>query len=118
MPSLFSRHSVALQTLFSELKRQASEQPAVLIGSPGSVDVRSVKDHRYYYRQYYDARGKKSAAYLGPVGHPEGEKRAEAVREQITAAVAFAREARLLTQQGYVRADPRTCAISGALANH
>ena len=33
MPSLFSRHPVALQTLFSELKRQASEQHEVLIGS-------------------------------------------------------------------------------------
>jgi hypothetical protein len=117
MPALFSRHPLVLQTAFSELKRQASEQPFVLVGTPGSVSVRQVNGGRFYYRQFYDARGKKAADYLGPVGRPQAEERAEAVREQITVANALTKEGRLLAQHGYVRTDSRTSAIVAALAN-
>jgi hypothetical protein len=115
--SLFSRHSIVLQTSFSEVKRQASEQPFLLVGTPGSVSVREVKGSSFYYRQFYDAEGKKSAGYLGPLGNPETESRASAVRGQIALSNALIRDTRLLTQQGYVRVDARTCAVLAALAN-
>jgi hypothetical protein len=117
MSSLFSHHPLVLQTAFSELKRQAAEQPFVLVGTPGSVGTRDVKGSRFYYRQFYDAQGKKAAEYLGPVGRADAEDRVRAVREQIAIANALTKEGRLLSQHGYVRTDPRTSAIVAALAN-
>ncbi len=115
--TLYSRHALVLQTSFSEVKRQAVEQPFLLVGTPGSVGVREVKGSQFYYRQFYDAQGRKAATYLGPVSAPEAEARAEALRTQIAVANALARDTRLLAQQGYVRVDVRTSAILAALAN-
>jgi hypothetical protein len=117
MAALFSRQPLALQTTFSELKRGALEQPFVLLGSPGSVGEREVNGSRFYYRQYYDAVGKKAADYIGPVGDAAAEARAEAVRERIATGNTNAAEIRLLAQSGYVRADARTTAILAAMAN-
>ena len=118
MGALFSRHSLALQTSFAEIKRQAVEQASVLVGSPGSVGVREVKGRKFYYRQFYDARGRKAADYLGPVEDPKAQVRAQSLREAIAATTALTGEVRILAQQGYVRVDPRTSAILGAFANH
>jgi hypothetical protein len=115
--SLFTRHPLVLQTAFSELKRRAQEQPFLLTGTPGSVSVREVSDRSFYYRQFYDAQGKKGAEYIGAVGAPQAEERAEAIREAIALTQTLVKEGRLLAQTGYVRADPRTGAILGALAN-
>jgi hypothetical protein len=117
MASLFSRHPLALQTTFAELKRSALEQTLVLLGSPGSVGEREVNGGRFHYRQYYDAQGKKSADYLGPVGDREGDARAAAVRARIAETAAIIPEIRLLAQSGYVRVDSRTIAVLGAMAN-
>jgi hypothetical protein len=116
--ALFTRHPQVLQSSFSELKRMAQEQPLVLTGTPGSVGVREVKGRRFYYRQFYDAQGKKGAEYIGPVGAPEAEEKAEAVRGAISLAHSLVKEGRLLGQAGYVRADRRAVAVLGALANH
>lgn len=115
--SLFTRHPIALQTAYSDLKRQALEQPRVLLGTPGSLGVRQVKGRSFQYRQYYDAQGRKAAEYLGPVDSPETERRVLATRDAIDVANALVRDARLLAQQGYVRADRRTIAILAAIAN-
>ncbi len=115
--SLFTRHPLVLQTAFSELKRRAQEQPFLLAGTPGSVSIREVSGRSFYYRQFYDAQGKKGADYLGGVGAPEAAERAEAVRQAVALTQALVKEGRLLAQTGYVRADPRTGAILGALAN-
>jgi hypothetical protein len=116
--ALFSRHSLLLQTAFSELKRRAEEQPFVLVGSPGSVSERDVNGRRFYYRQFYDALGKKRAEYIGPIGHPAAEDRARATRDEIELTNALVREARDLARRGYARLDSRTGAILAALANH
>jgi hypothetical protein len=115
---LFSRHSPALQISFAEIKRHASEQDALFVGTPGSVSVREVKGRSFYYRQFYDASGRKAADYIGPVGDAAAEVRAKALRQRIEATAEIARDVRLLAQQGYVRADPRTVAVLGAIANH
>jgi hypothetical protein len=117
MSSLFTRHAIFLQTAFSELKRQAHEQRDVLIGSPGSVGIRRVKDSEFYYRQYYDARGRKAAQYIGPVKDPAAEARARSIRERIDAVASFARDARALAQHGYVRVDGRVAAVVASFAN-
>lgn len=118
MPSLYSRHPMVLQTAFAELKRQAMDQPFLLVGTPGSVGVRDVNGRQFLYRQFYDAQGRKSAEYIGPVGEPNAEARADAVREQIEITKGLLKEVRILAQQGYVRTDLRAGAILAALANH
>jgi hypothetical protein len=115
---LFTRHSLAPQAAFSELKRMAQEQPFLLTGTPGSVDVREESGRSYYYRQFYDAEGSKAAEYIGPVGDAKAELRAQASRRAIELARALIKDARLLTQAGYVRTDKRPMAILASLANH
>jgi hypothetical protein len=115
---LFTRHSVLLQTAYSELKRRAGEQPLLLVGTPGSVGRRDVKGRPFLYRQFYDAQGKKAAEYIGPAGDEAAEERARIVREEIELTGALVKEARLLGQQGYVRVDSRTRSILASLAQH
>jgi hypothetical protein len=116
--ALSSRQLPAWQATYSELKRRAAEQPLVFVGSPGSVDVRTVNGCDFTYRQFYDATGKKTAEYVGPVGDPAAEAKAAELRERIVLANALAKETRALAQQGYVRADVRTVAVLAAVANH
>ena len=118
MPSLFTRHPMLLQTAFSELKRQASEQTAVLVGTPGSVGVRQVKGRPFYYRQFYDAEGKKAARYIGAAENADAERLAAAIRDQIALSTELSRDARLLAARGYVRVDSRTGAIVASFVNH
>lgn len=117
MAALFSRHPILLQTSFSEVKRQASEQPFVLVGTPGSLSVREVKGRKFTYRQFYDAQGSKAAEYVGPADDPKADERAQAIRAQIELANALSKEVRLLAHHGYVRADRRAVAVLAALAN-
>jgi hypothetical protein len=117
MANLFSRHSLLVQTTFSEVKRQAFEQPFVLIGSPGSVGEREVKGRRFLYRQFYDAQGKKAAEYIGSADDDDARARSEAIRAQIVTAKALVDDVRMLARQGYVRADSRASAVLGAIAN-
>lgn len=114
---LFTTHPLVLQTAYSELKRLAGEQEIMLVGTPGSVSERDVKGRRFFYRQFYDAAGTKSAEYIGPCDDVGAQARAAVIREQITLAGELANSARLLFGQGYARADDRVCAILAALAN-
>jgi hypothetical protein len=116
--ALFSRHSVGLQTIYSDLKRRASEQPFVLVGTPGSVGEREVRGKPFLYRQFYDALGKKKADYLGPADDADALERAKAIREAIEVTNGLLGDARLLAREGYVRVDSRTNAIVASLANH
>jgi len=118
MASLFTKQPLALQTTFAEIKRQALEQTLLLVGTPGSVVVRTNGGRRFYYRDYYEPSGKKAGDYLGPEKDPGGEARAAEVRERIALANGLVREAALLVQNGYVRVDARTNAILAALANN
>lgn len=118
MASLYSKQPMPLQTAFAELKRQASEQPFLLVGSPGSVVVRTTSGRRFLYRDYYGPDGKKAGDYIGPEGDAAAEARAAEIREQIALATALVGDAALLAQHGYVRVEPRTDAILAALANN
>ena len=116
--SLFSWQSVGLQTIYSDLKRRAAEQPFLLVGTPGSVGTREVSGRMFLYRQFYAPSGKKSADYIGPATDAAARSRADAIREEIGMTNGLLADARLLAREGYVRVDARTGAIVAALANH
>jgi hypothetical protein len=118
MAALYTPHPPALQVAFSDLSRQAEEQPFLLTGTPGSVGERTVSGRRFLYRQHYTAAGSKEAEYLGPAEAPDAIERASAIREQLTVANALLETARMLARGGYVRVDARTDAILVAFANH
>lgn len=118
MAALFGAHPLVLQTAYSDLKRRALEQRAVLIGTPGSVSVRRVRDQSFVYRQFYDAGGAKRAEYLGAATDPETETRARETRERIETANGLLATTRLLTRGGYLRGDTQSGAVVAALANH
>ncbi|HVH45781.1 MAG TPA: GSU2403 family nucleotidyltransferase fold protein [Labilithrix sp.] len=118
MARLFTAHLPSLQVAFSDLKRQAMEQPFLLAGTPGSVTKREVNGRPFFYRQYYDPSDKKSADYIGPVDDPSTVERVARIREQIEVANALLGVARMLSRGGYVRVDARTDAILAALANN
>ncbi len=118
MATLFTKQPLALQTAFSELKRQAFEQSVVLIGTPGSVVVRTNAGRRFLYRDYYDPAGKKAADYIGPEQDEAAQARAAEIRERIGVSKGLLEDAMLLVQNGYVRVEPRTNAIVAALANN
>ncbi len=115
--TLFSPHPLVLQTAYAELKRQAREQPFVLIGTPGSVSARRVKGQSFLYRQFYDPEGGKRADYIGPAADDDAAARAEEIRAEIARTNALLDQARLLARGGYVRADSRSGAVIAAVAN-
>lgn len=118
MATLFTKQPLPLQTAFAELKRQSLEQDTLLIGTPGSVVVRTSAGRRFLYRDYYGPEGKKAADYIGPEEDAAAQSAAEQTRERIAFANALLEEAALLVQNGYVRVEPRTNAILAALANN
>ena len=118
MNSLFSRHPLVMQTSFAEIKRHGLEQAFLLVGTPGSVGLREVKEQQFYYRQFYNAQGKKSAEYIGALANEQVEARVAAIRSQIELTKGLIKESRILVQQGYVRTDLRTGAILAALVNN
>ncbi len=90
----------------------------MLAGTPGSVGIRTVSGRSFYYRQFYDALGKKRAEYIGPTEEESAQERARSMREAVEVASGLVKEARLLAREGYVRVDPRTAAVLVALGDH
>lgn len=115
--ALFRRHTQLAQTAYSGLKARALEQTSIFTGTPGSVDERVVSGRSFYYRQFYDAEGKKSAEYIGPTGDDAALARANETRQRIVEANDLLREAREVVALGYGHTDVRTGAILAALAN-
>lgn len=118
MVTLFTKQPMALQTAFAELKRQSLEQASLLIGTPGSVVVRTNAGRRFLYRDCYGPTGKKAGEYIGPEQDVAAQSAAAEIRERISVANGLLAEAGLLVQNGYVRVEPRTNAILAALANN
>lgn len=114
---MFSRHPLLLQTAYSDLKRQALEQSSILIGTAGSVGTREVGGRSFFYRQFYDAEGAKAARYIGSTSDPTAIARARELRDQIALTKTLVKDARQLTERGYVRTDQRAGAVVSALFN-
>jgi hypothetical protein len=117
---LYSAHSPPLTVLHSEIERYALAQPAVFVGTGGSVIEReNAGGFRFYARTYYDGDGKKREAYIGgPVGGPEADAAAADVRLRIRELKAFVASLRMLGREGYNLVDPKTYGTLASLHNH
>ena len=82
---LYTRHSRALATLYSELEDYTVQQPTVFAGTAGTVNQRkNAKGFEFYAHQYYDGSGKQREKYLaGPVGSEEADSAADDLRSRI-----------------------------------
>jgi hypothetical protein len=118
--ALYTPHSRALTVLHDDLERHAVSQPAVFVGTAGSiVERQNAGRFRFYARTFYDGDGKKREEYIaGPVGSPEAEAAASAVRERIRETKALAHSLQMLRREGYNVVDPRTYGTLASLSNH
>lgn len=113
---LFRAHEPAFVTLFQEVEQAAREQPAVPVGSPGSIVERRKGRHGYYYRQYYDAAGHKTDEYIGgPAGTPQAEAARAAAEVQIALAKRLIRNVRSLAREGFHVIDAKAGAVLAVL---
>ena len=120
MPALYRSHLPALMVLFADLENHARGQSQVFVGTPGSVLERSnAAGFRFYAHQFYDGDGKKRERYLaGPVGAPEADAMAQALRLAIAETKAASTSLRLLGREGFALADAKTYATLASLHNH
>ncbi len=118
--ALYVPHSRALSVLYADVENHALGQSQVLVGTPGSVVVRSnASGFRFYAHQHYDGLGARREAYLaGPVGGHDAELAANALRRQIAEANSIVPSLRLLGREGFALADARTYATVASLHNH
>jgi len=69
---LFSRHSTGLAAVYADLENHALNQGRALIGTPGSVSLRSNADGaKFHVRQYYDHDRTKRDQYIAAQGSPD-----------------------------------------------
>ena len=110
MPALYRSHLPALMVLFADLENHARGQSQVFVGTPGSVLERSnAAGFRFYAHQFYDGDGKKRERYLaGPVGAPEADAMAQALRLAIAETKAASTSLRLLGRMLVGELSPRS----------
>lgn len=120
MPALYRPHSPALMVLYGDLENHARMQEKAFVGTAGSVLERSnAAGFRFYAHQFYDGDGKKRERYLaGPVGSPEADATAEALRWAIADTKLASGSLRLLGREGFALADAKTYATLASLHNH
>ena len=120
MELLYSLHERALTVVFSDVANAARTLDKTFIGTPGSVIQRSNKtETQFYVHQFYDGERKQRERYLaGPVGSPDAEAAAEALRVRIAEANDLVPSLRMLGREGYNLANPLTFATVATLFNH
>lgn len=116
---LFTVHPKPLTVLYGDIEAFAHSQPQVLLGTAGSLLVRrNAAGFEFYARQFYDGDGKKREAYVaGPVGSPDAEETAAALRGQMQEVKALTADLRLLGREGFQLADAKTYATLATLSN-
>ncbi len=117
---LYIRHERSLTSLYSDIESYAQQAKTVFIGTAGSVVQRqNAGGTRFYSHQYYDGEGKKRERYVSaPVGAPEAEAKADALRGKIIEVKALVPALRLLGREHYHIADSKTFATIASLHNH
>ena len=120
MPALYRFHPPALMVLFADLASHARGQSKVFVGTAGSVLERSNADgFRFYAHQFYDGDGKKRERYVaGPIGAPEPDATARALRLAVAETKAATTSLRLLGREGFALVDAKTYATLASLYNH
>ncbi len=116
---LFAVHPKPLTVLYGDVEAFAHSQPRVLLGTAGSLLVRrNAAGFEFYARQFYDGEGKKREAYVaGPVGSPEAETTAAALRGQMAELKALTADLRLLGREGFQLVDAKTYVTLATLSN-
>lgn len=119
MPPLYSRHSAALTTLFSDVEAIALSQDRVFTGTAGTVlQRRNASQFAFYAHQFYDALGAKRERYVaGPVGGADADAAAEELRSRIDDVNRATQSIRLLGREGFQLADSGTFATLAAFHN-
>lgn len=110
-------HEPAFVALFDDLANGVRGTERLLLGTVGSIREREKSGHRYYYRQFYDATGRRADEYLGRVDSESGEAARIATQDAIDAAKRAARNVRSLAREGYATVDAKTCATLTVLYN-
>ena len=117
--ALYTEHPNALKLLFSEIDAKSRQWPHVFVGTPGSVLERTKPDgFRFYAHQFYGPGGRKHETYVaGPVGNPEADEKARALRELVQEIQHTASHTRLLAREGYSLLDRDAYASIASLHN-
>lgn len=117
--ALYRSHSAGLAATFADLENHAHAQGEPILGSPGSISLRSnAGGIRYYVRQYYDFERNKRDQYLIAASAPGADRVVEAWKARIAEANDVASSVRLLSREGYQVMPPRHLAAITPLARH
>jgi hypothetical protein len=116
---LYRRHSAGLAATYADLENQALAQGDPLLGSPGSITLRSNgAGARFYVRQYYDFDRSKRDQYIVAAGAPEADRTVDAWKRRIAEAGDVSSSVRLLVREGYQAMPPKHLATLAPLARH
>jgi hypothetical protein len=117
---LYTPHSRPLTVLHSELESYALHHREVFVGTAGLVIKRTnAAGFTFYAHQFYDGEGKQRERYVaGPVGSPEADDAATALRSRIEELKALVPSLRMLGREGYNLVDAKTYATLASLHNH
>jgi hypothetical protein len=118
--SLYTAHPRPLTVLHSEVEEYAFTQPEAFLGTAGSVIERTnAGGFRYYAHQSIDGDGRQREHYLaGPVGDPEADAKADALRARIREVKDLVPTLRMLGREGFGLVDRKTYATLATLHNH
>jgi len=118
--ALYTSHSRALTTLYSDLESYALGQPHVFVGTAGSlVERTNASGFSFYAHAYYDGDGRKRERYIaGPVGSAEADAVAAELRARVAELKDLVPSFRMLAREGFGIVDPRTYVTLASLHNH
>jgi len=115
---LYRRQSPGLAATYADLENHALSQGRVLLGTPGSVSLRSNSGGvQFWVRQYYDFEKRKRDEYIAAYAAPEAEQKVADVRRRIDETQDLLGSVRLLAREGFATITPRHFATIAALAN-
>ncbi len=116
---LYSRHSSGLAAVYADLENHATHQDSPLVGTPGSVTLRSNGGGtRFYVRQYYDYDRTKRDEYLVAESAPDSQQQVEDWKRRIAEAADAIASVRLLAREGYATLSPKQLAALAPIAKH
>lgn len=116
---LFRRHAAGLAATFADIENHAMHQDHALIGTPGSITVRTnAGGIQYYVRQHYDFEGRKRDQYLGArPGTPAGDALLKRWATRLEEENELRSSIRLLVREGFAVLPPKPMAAVAALSN-
>lgn len=111
------KFDVSLRTVYAQAKELALAQQAVPILTAGSLQTEERAGGRFVYRYRYDAGGKRTAEYLGPVSDAETAAKVERAKEEIRDQGEIAEYSQKLRRIGYYSSDNSTVVTVASLFN-